>query len=125
MKRTISIIASGAMLAACATVSQPPQVKEAPQPRAQQEDAQNAFSDDTSKAVKRKIAIGRFSNETRYGRTFVTDANLDPHGKKASDILASRLVASKQFLVFERPDIAKVSTEQSLAKDSDSSASMR
>jgi curli biogenesis system outer membrane secretion channel CsgG len=69
------------------------------------------------KAVKRKIAIGRFSNETRYGRTFVSDANLDPLGKQASDILAGRLVASKQFLVFERPDIAKVAAEQSLSKD--------
>ncbi|SAL60169.1 lipoprotein [Caballeronia humi] len=106
------------MLAACATVSTPPQVKEAPAPRTQQQAAQVASSATDEKAVKRKIAIGRFSNETRYGRTFVTDASLDPLGKQASDILASRLVASKQFLVFERPDIAKVAAEQSLSKDS-------
>jgi curli biogenesis system outer membrane secretion channel CsgG len=117
MKYAIVTIASSMMLAACATVSPTPQVKEAPQSGVQQQDAQSAYSDDDGKVVKRKIAIGRFSNETRYGRTFVTDASLDPLGKQASDILASRLVASKQFLVFERPDIAKVSAEQLLAKD--------
>ncbi|WP_087670087.1 CsgG/HfaB family protein [Caballeronia humi] len=118
MKKTIVVSAASAMLAACATVSTPPQVKEAPAPRTQQQAAQVASSATDEKAVKRKIAIGRFSNETRYGRTFVTDASLDPLGKQASDILASRLVASKQFLVFERPDIAKVAAEQSLSKDS-------
>ncbi|WP_345816864.1 CsgG/HfaB family protein (plasmid) [Paraburkholderia sp. PREW-6R] len=117
MKRNLVISAVSAMLAACATVSVPPQVKEAPTPRTQQQTAQVAISATDEKAVKRKIAIGRFSNETRYGRTFVTDASLDPLGKQASDILASRLVASKQFLVFERPDIAKVAAEQSLSKD--------
>jgi curli biogenesis system outer membrane secretion channel CsgG len=117
MKKALAISAASAMLAACATVSTPPQVKEAPIPRTQQQAAQVASSATAERAVKRKIAIGRFSNETRYGRTFVTDANLDPLGKQASDILASRLVASKQFLVFERPDIARVSAEQSLSKD--------
>ena len=111
------ISVTSAMLVACATVSTPPQVKEASVPRAQQQATQSANLLVDEKAVKRKVAIGRFSNETRYGRTFVTDANLDPLGKQASDILASRLVASKQFLVFERPDIAKVAAEQSLSKD--------
>jgi curli biogenesis system outer membrane secretion channel CsgG len=117
MKNVLVIGAASAMLAACATVSTPPQVKESSVPRAQQQAAQVANSVVDDKAVKRKVAIGRFSNETRYGRTFVTDASLDPLGKQASDILASRLVASKQFLVFERPDIAKVAAEQSLSKD--------
>jgi curli biogenesis system outer membrane secretion channel CsgG len=117
MKRTLAVSAASVILAACATVSTPPQVREAPVTRPQQQAAQVETTLPDEKAVKRKIAIGRFSNETRYGRTFVTDASLDPLGKQASDILASRLVASKQFLVFERPDIAKVSAEQSLSKD--------
>lgn len=117
MKKALATSAASAMLAACATVSTPPQVKEAPTARTQQQAAQVASLATDEKAVKRKVAIGRFSNETRYGRTFVTDANLDPLGKQASDILATRLVASKQFLVFERPDIAKVAAEQSLSKD--------
>ncbi|MGI4903542.1 MAG: CsgG/HfaB family protein, partial [Janthinobacterium lividum] len=83
----------------------------------EQKNAQEGVADNEQKVLKRKIAIGRFSNETRYGRTFVTDSSLDPLGKQASDILAGRLVASKQYLVFERPDIAKVASEQSLTGD--------
>lgn len=70
-----------------------------------------------AKALKRKVAIGRFSNETRYGRTLQTDASLDPLGKQASDMLSSRLVSSQKFLVFERPDISKIQAEQAILKD--------
>lgn len=105
-------------LGACATVTTPPKVVEAPTPRQQQVAAQEALALPPVNQLKRKIAIGRFSNETRYGRTFFTDQNLDPLGKQASDILSSRLVASKRFLVFERPDLGKVQAEQSLTKDS-------
>jgi hypothetical protein len=42
----------------------------------------------------------------------------DPLGKQASDMLATRLVASQQFLVFERPDLDKVAAEKSLARES-------
>ena len=116
-KLKLIAIASAVALGGCATVSEQPRQVEAPQPRAQQAAAQQAQAAPIEKTYKRKIAIGRFSNETRYGRTFVTDANQDPLGKQASDILASRLVASNQFLVFERPDLNKVSAEQSIAKD--------
>lgn len=101
----------------CATVSDQPTKVEAPQPRIQQTAAQEAQAAPAQKILKRKIAIGRFTNETRYGRTFVTDSSLDPLGKQASDILAARLVASKQFMVFERPDLSKIAAEQGLAKD--------
>jgi curli biogenesis system outer membrane secretion channel CsgG len=70
------------------------------------------------KTLKRKVAIGRFTNETRYGKTFLVDANSDPLGKQASDMLATRLVASQKFLVFERPDIDKVTAEQSITHQS-------
>lgn len=101
-------------LTACATVSTPPKTIEAPVSRGQQELAEQAQSVPDQKLLKRKVAIARFSNETRYGRTFQTDANFDPLGKQASDILSTRLVDSQQFLVLERPDIGKVQAEQSL-----------
>ena len=69
----------------------------------------------TTKTLRRKVAIGRFSNETRYGKTFQVDANQDPLGKQASDMLATRLVQSQKFLVFERPDLDKVKAEQALS----------
>lgn len=118
MIRAVTGIVFMGMLSACATVSDTPKMLEGETPRTAQRAAQANPFDENKRAIKRKIAIGRFSNETRYGRTFVTDASLDPLGKQASDILASRLVASKQFLVFERPDIAKISAEQARGKDS-------
>ena len=70
------------------------------------------------RVFKRKIAIGRFTNETRYGKTFLRDGDRDPLGKQASDMLANRLVSSKKFLVFERPDINKIKREQDVIKES-------
>jgi curli biogenesis system outer membrane secretion channel CsgG len=100
----------------CATVTAPPAQVEANLTKAQQLSAQHQEAVPIKKGLKRKIAIGRFSNETRYGRTFQTDANLDPLGKQASDILTSRLVDSQQFIVLERSDLNKVLDEQKIGK---------
>lgn len=101
-------------LPSCATVTSPaPRVESAVQP-AQQRQAQAIAALPPAKRLKQKIAIGRFSNETRYGRTFVTDQAGDPLGKQASDMLAARLVASGSFLVFERPDLGRIQQEQAL-----------
>ena len=67
-----------------------------------------------AKVFKRKIAVARFSNETRYGRSLFADGDQDPLGKQASDMLYNRLVSSGQFLVFERPDLEKIRREQRL-----------
>ena len=63
------------------------------------------------KRFKRKIAIGRFSNETRYGRSLLRDQQGDPLGKQALDILSNQLVATGRFLVFERPDLERIEME--------------
>lgn len=117
--RELLLGATIATLTACATVSAPPKVVEAPTSRIQQQQAQLNQATPSANVLKRKVAIGRFSNETRYGRTFQTDASFDPLGKQASDILATRLVDSKQFLVLERPDINKVLSEQRLTNVSE------
>jgi curli biogenesis system outer membrane secretion channel CsgG len=106
-----------AVAAGCATVTPPPERVEAPISRSQQVEAQKQAAVPSEKVLKRKIAIGRFSNETRYGRTFQTDANSDPLGKQASDMLGARLVSSNRFLVFERQDLNKIKDEQRLLKD--------
>lgn len=64
------------------------------------------------KSLKRKVAVGRFTNETRYGQTLLRDSNLDPLGKQAADILVSHLVKTGKFLVFERSDITQIVDEQ-------------
>jgi curli biogenesis system outer membrane secretion channel CsgG len=113
-RRVLSAVAVMA-LQACATVAEKPQAYESTVPRAQQVAAQEARKVPEAKRYKTKVAIGRFTNETNYGRSLLNDADLDRIGKQASDMLTSRLVLSKAFIVLERPDIAKVQREQEFA----------
>lgn len=55
--------------------------------------------------LKRKVAIGRFSNETQYAKGIFYDKENDPMGKQALDILSSKLAASGKFLLLERGDL--------------------
>ena len=59
----------------------------------------------------RKVAIGRFSNETQYAKSVFYDKENDPMGKQASDILSTRLAASEKFLLIERQDYDKILNE--------------
>jgi len=63
------------------------------------------------KGLKRKVAIGRFSNETQYAKSVFYDKANDPMGKQASDILSTRLAASEKFLLIERQDYDKILNE--------------
>jgi curli biogenesis system outer membrane secretion channel CsgG len=111
MKRVLSAGAA-LFLSACATVSPPVAHVESPVPKPTQVAAQQAAAAPAAKRYKLKIAILRFSNETNYGRSLLNDADLDRIGKQASDMLASRLVASGNFIVLERPDVQKLEREQ-------------
>ncbi len=71
------------LLAACATPSQRPNVVESPVPKAAQEVAQEARLAPAAPRLKRKVAVGRFTNETTYGRSLLADADLDRIGKQA------------------------------------------
>jgi len=102
------------ILTSCAVTAPPQQANEAPVSRAQQIEAQKQVAIPQVKTLKRKVAIGRFSNETRYGRSFQVDSAQDPLGKQASDMLMTRLVASNKFLVFERQDLGKIQKEQAI-----------
>ncbi len=70
----------------------------------------------TGKVIKRKVAIGRFSNETQYAKGIFYDKENDPMGKQALDILSAKLAASGKFLLLERGDLASLLEE---AKKSD------
>ena len=63
------------------------------------------------KFIKRKVAIGRFSNETTYAKGIFYDKENDPMGKQALDILSSKLAASGKFLLLERNDLAAMLEE--------------
>ena len=68
------------------------------------------------KVIKRKVAIGRFTNETQYAKGIFYDKENDPKGKQALDILSAKLAASGKFLLLERNDLATLLEE---AKKSD------
>ena len=70
---------------------------------------------DENATLKRKIAITRFSNETRSGNSFFVDSSGDKLGKQAADILSARLADTGQFQMFERLDSDDVSAEKMLA----------
>lgn len=119
MKRALLFIsiAAATMITGCATVSDRPVAIESPVPKAQQQQAQVKSQAPIVKRFKRKIAIGRFTNESNYGRALMTDQDYDRIGKQASDMLSSKMVGSGKFVVFERPDIKKIQREQAVTGD--------
>ena len=58
-----------------------------------------------SKTIKRKVAIGRFSNETQYAKGLFYDKENDPMRKQALDILSTKLAATGKFILLEREDL--------------------
>ena len=61
--------------------------------------------------LKLKVAIGRFSNETEYGKGLFYDKANDPMGKQALDLLSTKLGASNKFILLERNDLAQLLEE--------------
>lgn len=57
------------------------------------------------RTIKRKVAIGRFSNETQYAKGLFYDKENDPMRKQALDILSSKLALSGKFILLEREDL--------------------
>lgn len=74
------------------------------------------ITQESFKGLKRKVAIARFTNETKHGNSFLLDQNNDKIGKQAMDILSARLTQTGKFLMFERADLGKIKTEQNIAQ---------
>ena len=72
------------------------------------------------KTIKRKVAIGRFSNETQYAKGIFYDKENDPMGKQALDILSAKLAASGKFLLLERSDLAQLLEEAKKSENGES-----
>lgn len=107
---------SSVLLGACAIQTPPIKQTEAPQSVAVQKSAQQAVASERPSAptLKRKIALGRLSNETIYGRSLLRDRHNDPLGKQVTDLMSKALAESGAYLVFERPDITRVIAESQL-----------
>ena len=54
------------------------------------EPVQQNLADANSRIIKRKVAIGRFSNETQYAKGIFYDKENDPMGKQALDAVGTQ-----------------------------------
>lgn len=105
------------LLSGCAIQTPPLEQKEAPQSLQAQKAAQQAVKDQVPSmpTLKRKIALGRITNETIYGRSLLRDEYNDPLGKQVTDMMSKVLTESGAYLVFERPDIARVKNDVAMS----------
>jgi curli biogenesis system outer membrane secretion channel CsgG len=105
-----------ALLSGCAIQTPPVAQKEAPQSIAEQKTAQQAAISQAPvvPTLKRKIALGRITNETNYGQSLLRDNHDDPLGKQVTDLMSKALTESGAYLVFERPDITRLQSESQL-----------
>lgn len=110
MKRLISIskclIAFGLLLPSVRLVAQ-----HSPQRQVAEQSVSIKPASATQKGLKWKVAIGRFSNETQYGKGIFYDRDNDPMAKQALDILSTKLAASGKFILLERNDLALIENE--------------
>lgn len=65
--------------------------------------------------LKRKVAIGRFSNETQYAKGVFYEKENDPIANQALDILSTKLASSGKFILLERQNFDKIMEELKLA----------
>ncbi len=98
---------------ACATIEKP-EVKTVEEKTPQVSKTIKQKSEVNKTGLKRKVAIARFSNETRYGQSFFIDKDNDRIGKQAVDILSSKLLETNKFILLERADLEKINKELAL-----------
>jgi curli biogenesis system outer membrane secretion channel CsgG len=107
-KYYISIIGLLFLVQACATVEK----YEVEVVDEQKPQISKVFTEEVAETfLKRKVAISRFSNETKYGQSFLLDEQNDRIGKQAMDILSAKLAATDKFILLERADIEKINEE--------------
>jgi len=106
------VIIFGFLFQSCATMEKPDiqVVKQPPQVSPVIAKAQP----EALKGLKRKLAIARFTNETKYGQSFFIDKEGDRIGKQAVDILSSKLLATEKFILLETADLDKIYKELSI-----------
>lgn len=103
-------------IASCATQTPPMKDVEASKSAQQQRAAQQAMHEQQQHlALKRKIAVGRISNETNYGRSLLRLDSSDELGRKVTDIFVQSLSNSGNYLIFERPDVQLLRQESELS----------
>jgi curli biogenesis system outer membrane secretion channel CsgG len=98
------------LMTGCATM-QKSEVHQTPTASTPQISKSLIVKENEPSGLKRKVAIGRFTNESRYGQSFFIDQSGDKIGKQAMDILSSKLFQTGKFIMLERADLSKIEKE--------------
>jgi curli biogenesis system outer membrane secretion channel CsgG len=115
-KKLLLAISASLIFTGCATVEK----KEIHQTTVQAPSVSKTITAtaDQTKYLKRKVAIGRFTNETTYGQSFFIDSDNNRIGKQAMDILSSKLFETGKFIMLERADLTQIEKELSMSGSS-------
>jgi curli biogenesis system outer membrane secretion channel CsgG len=108
--RSLPLLLGLVLLASCATTAPAPQVST---PAAL--DTNAVAAPPPAHVLKRKIAVGRFDNETLYGKALLISGETDPLAKQTSDMMTNALNNTGAFVVLERSDLGLVEDEQALS----------
>lgn len=104
-----SVLSASLLFQGCATVEKT-QIQ--PVTQVQQTQVSPVLTEANPKRfLKRKVAIARFSNETKYGQSFFYDSNADRIGKQTVDMISAKLAATEKFIILERADLDKINKE--------------
>ena len=115
VNQIVMVVVSSMLFTACATVEK----KEVHQTPVKPPSVSKTLVEaENTKSLKRKVAIGRFTNETTYGQSFFIDSDNNRIGKQAMDILSAKLFETGKFIMLERADLAQVEKELTMAGSS-------
>ncbi|MDD8018710.1 MAG: CsgG/HfaB family protein [Bacteroidota bacterium] len=117
-KRLIPFAILLGLLSSCTTVK-PPEKRNVPENKIEQ--SKSITNEEHS--LKRKVAIARFTNETKYGQGFFYDKNEDRLGKQAMDIFSAKLTSTNKFVLIERADLEFLNKEKEMSKISEAGIS--
>jgi len=110
MKRIIIFFSIGLlclMISGCVTVTKPTIIPVEPNKPV----VSKTIESQPKHFIKRTVAIGRFTNETNYGKGFFDKSSEHGIGRQAMDILSARLAASEKFIMLEREDMDLINSE--------------
>ncbi|HOY85692.1 MAG TPA: CsgG/HfaB family protein [Candidatus Syntrophosphaera sp.] len=70
-----------------------------------------------SYGLKKKVAVGRFTNDTRIANSFLNEGNdnRESLSRAANDILSAKLAQTNKFLLIERYDQVSITNEQQIS----------
>ncbi len=110
LQTVIATVLVAAVISSCSSVK-PPTTSALPDKTPQ---VSKTVETKLERFLKRKVAIARFTNETKYGQGFFYDQDDDRLGKQAMDIFSAKLTSTDKFIMLERADLSKLTKEKEI-----------